>query len=306
MKKLKILLFLLVSAIALNSYSQFESIETLPLGYIWDGIPSDVDQDGDLDMILYASLSQSVFWRENVSDDFETNHEIVSGGHSVNSMKAGDLDGDGDVDFATLGSSGLWFFENTDGQGTFTEGTLLSDSVTGSEEVYIEDIDLDGDQDILLRYDYYLTNKLSWFENMDNALEFEAESTIYDPSEAVSALCCAKLNADQYMDMVVGFNDSIVCLSNFINGSFASSGNVTTNVNGVMSLRVADLNGDNHQDILAASYYDLKLCWYENSGSGTFGNQQLLTNNNLYGHRLLPVDIDNDEDIDLIGISIVG
>ena len=306
MKNLKIALVLIALIVSIHSYSQFEQPENLSVGYIFDGVPCDVDGDEDMDIILYSSQAGKIYWRENTNGNFDTQHDILTGSSFVISIKYGDLDSDGDNDFATLYSNGLSFFQNTDGAGNYSEGTFLSDEVDFAKELYIEDIDADGDQDIILRYaaDDYI-NTISWFENIDNSLEFEPEQTIVEPSTSATTLCFIDLDGDLNKDMVLGFSDRIVWLSNLNNGNFSSENSVTTSVNEVISLDAADMDGDGDNDIVAASFNDNKLSWYKNSGTGSFGSQQLLTNNYLGGYRLKPIDIDNDADIDLVGISAV-
>ncbi|MBK9461509.1 MAG: VCBS repeat-containing protein [Sphingobacteriales bacterium] len=55
--------------------------------------------------------------------------------------------------------------------------------------------------------------------------------------------------------------------------------------------------------MLSASYYDNKIAWYENDGSGNFGTQQIITASVLGARSVYAADLDNDGDIDVLSAS---
>jgi len=305
MKSKRLVIVAMISIFSIQAYSQFEPLVNLSVGFILNGIPCDLDGDDDLDILLYSSNANEIYWRENIDGDFATHHTVMNDFISFRNFKHGDLDGDNDIDFAVLKSGSLCVFENTDGLGNFGEEIFVCNASDYVSDLYIADVDTDGDQDIVLRCGISdATTTVSWLENIENTFEFEAEQAIIDPSTRVKAMCFSDLNGDLKTDIVLGFNNRISWLRNLGNGEFSTENYITTSVNEVISVRAADIDGDGANDVIAASYNDNKLSWYKNSGIGAFGNQQLLVNPGNGGYQLLPIDIDNDDDIDLLGVSI--
>jgi hypothetical protein len=64
----------------------------------------------------------------------------------------------------------------------------------------------------------------------------------------------------------------------------------------------ADLNGNGHMDVVAASFDDKTIAWYENNGSQVFTKRIISTNANG-AYFVHPVDIDGDGDLDLLTAS---
>ena len=90
---------------------------------------------------------------------------------SVRSVRAADLDGDGDHDVLSTTSWGnkLAWYENVDGRGTFSEEVIISNSAVGVHSVDASDLDGDGDLDVLTAsVDFPESgndNRIAWYEN---------------------------------------------------------------------------------------------------------------------------------------------
>jgi len=109
----------------------------------------DVDNDGDLDMLVEASGSNSVLVRLNNGSGNFTGFSEVAVGNNPIGLALGDLDGDGDLDLVTANSSlnrDLSVRLN-DGQGNFsgTQNITLPSIPYG---VRLGDVDGDGDLDL--------------------------------------------------------------------------------------------------------------------------------------------------------------
>ena len=57
---------------------------------------------------------------------------------------------------------------------------------------------------------------------------------------------------------------------------------ISDSANGVRDVHTADLDGDGDMDVLSVSAAYNKIAWYENDGNGNFGNQQIITTDQIY------------------------
>ena len=112
---------------------------------------SDVDEDGDKDIIVAELDGGKVAYLSNNGSESFTNTTIASV-NRARAVSAADVDGDGDIDLAATGdnSSGnevVWF-EN-DGSENFTANAIES-SIGSANHLQIVDIDGDNDKDVIV------------------------------------------------------------------------------------------------------------------------------------------------------------
>ncbi|MGD1893684.1 MAG: FG-GAP-like repeat-containing protein [Cyclobacteriaceae bacterium] len=126
----------------------------------------DLDGDGDQDIISaeYPSHEQlfNVFWQEKMEDDTYADRVLLNiriDGPRDNTSNFFDLDSDGDLDFTKATNEGLYWWENTNGKGQFSEPKLI-DGISPTV-IKTEDIDQDGDDDIAVGGEGYIY----WYEN---------------------------------------------------------------------------------------------------------------------------------------------
>lgn len=101
---------------------------------------------------------------------------------------------------------------------------------------------------------------------------FSAKQTINASTGANPyAIDSGELSGDAYKDIVIGtFGNTIEYYENNGDGTFASAESITTTLDGISYVLIADLDGVNGNDILVSSYNNDKLLWYPNDGSGNF------------------------------------
>lgn len=128
----------------------------------YDSYATDMDGDGDVDVLMVGSLS-FVGWFENDGSENFTEHEIGSVESQPTAIYATDVDGDGDLDVITahelLDEVVVWI---NDGAQNFTR-QVVTNSANLVWDVYAADMDGDGDTDLLSAS--RLGDEISWYEN---------------------------------------------------------------------------------------------------------------------------------------------
>jgi len=145
------------------------------------GHPTDIDGDGDLDIVMAFGIaagvgndspeSHQVAWYENVSASGNGSewrkHQIASGFPQGFEAVAEDLDGDGDKDVVATGWSPqgrIGWFENT---GDPTQGWkhhIIKENWPNAVTVIVADLDHDGRPDIVACAERG-ANELRWWKN---------------------------------------------------------------------------------------------------------------------------------------------
>jgi len=110
---------------------------------------SDMDRDGDLDILGSSAASNSITWWENDSD--WRSHRITTSAEGVTSVRAVDLDKDGDSDVvAALGSERqLVWWENADRMGTSWFMHIDVPGLDTARDVLVADLNRDGTPDLV-------------------------------------------------------------------------------------------------------------------------------------------------------------
>ena len=215
-------------------------------------------------------------------------HDVTDG---FGSPLAADVDSDGDLDVLTSGNSGLAWYENIDGRGTFGEGQVLLDKNAGRSEVG----DFDGDDDV----DIVAGSNL--YENIHGNGKFQARRV--GISGGAYALDVSDLDGDGDADVMATYGDfrggSIVWYENADGKGAFSSHSVGPLSGRSMSVVTSDIDGDGDLDVLSASQVRYATFWYENvDGQGTFGAEKRISEQGA--GSVFAADIDGDADIDVL------
>lgn len=75
---------------------------------------------------------------------------------------------------------------------------------------------------------------------------------------------------------------------------------ISTNYPKVQSVKPADIDGDGDLDVLASSWDDQKVGWFENLGDGEFSNVHSIEIDIWHAAVAIAADVDGDEDLDVI------
>jgi len=161
---------------------------------------TDLDNDGDVDVLSASAADDRVAWYENLGGgSFGPQQDISTGADFVVDVHAADLDGDGDVDVVSasyLDDKVAWY-ENLGG-GAFGPQQVVTIAADGANCVRATDVDGDGDNDILTASAN--DDVIAVHENLGAAV-FGPRQLVTNGADGVNCLSAADLNGDGQMDV---------------------------------------------------------------------------------------------------------
>lgn len=230
---------------------------------------SDLDDDGDIDILSASFLDNKIAWYENTDGlgSFGPQRILTNSALSTRDVYAADLDGDGDMDVlaASTADDRVIWFENLDGLGNFGPVKIINNDANGVIAVRAADLDGDGDRDVIAAN--FGDGKISWYENMDGLGNFGAEKVVTSLSLGVRIIQAADIDMDGDLDIVyTSAGDDIIgwCENTDGLGTFGMRQIITENAIGPAWIFVVDLDGDTDLDVISASVMDQKIAWYKN------------------------------------------
>jgi len=79
------------------------------------------------------------------------------------------------------------------------------------------------------------------------------------------------------------------------------------NTHGIGSIFACDLDGDMDLDAIAACLEDNQILWFRNDGGNPISWTKIIIGSNVYNaHSVYAADLDNDEDLDVVGAAYYG
>ncbi len=234
----------------------------------------DLDEDGDVDLVVthFGYHQGEVRWMENLGDWSFENHvlqELPGGIHGV----IHDMDHDGHLDIVVLisqDSEEVYLFSG-DGRGEFKQELLYAANNTeyGSSGLWVEDLDQDGDPDILFTngdaYDYspphpWPWHGVQWLENQ------ASRGFLYHRITSFGGAVCAQprdCDGDGDVDIFVSsaFNawddpsaQSLILLRNNGDMSFTKHG-LSNTPSHIQTIAVEDFDKDGVIDLVSGGMH---------------------------------------------------
>ena len=282
----------------------------------WNGIayatPADFDADGDVDVlaaIWVYPIGLDVGVYENNGNGFDYKPDALPTElawiPSYNAVVT-DVDGDGDEDIVGYGDGNnesykdrsLFWLENSDGQGTFTNHFAIEVfQDVPNLNLSIADVDDDGDEDLLTSH----AGEIGWFENTDGLRAFGPKQIVSADVVDLATVHPSDFDGDGDSDLLAtNSQDELVWFEN-TDGRGAFEFATATTVDRFQSLSLADIDQDDDQDLLIARTPDRgEMHWLENQG-GAFGDEHLIQAEPAAEMRgAVAADIDGDGKTDLL------
>ncbi|MBL8898883.1 MAG: VCBS repeat-containing protein [Planctomycetes bacterium] len=301
-------------------YADHRATHLQPTGeWIGAGVSGDLDQDGDLDLILGARLKtfpwtqssgQTHTYFNDGTGRFTIRYAIplpLSLGNASAAALA-DIDGDQDLDlYLAQGANPItsqvqdYLFRN-DGSGNFQyiTATHLPWNPSSSSALAFGDLDGDGDQDLVIGKDQIPS---CIYRNAGDG-SFVNVSTTALPTglPPTSALALGDLDGDRDLDLLVApYGTRKRLWINDGNGYFLeeTSSRLPPDTDATMAVALGDIDGDGHLDIVLASQGQDRL--YRNDGTGVFTDVTAprLPVESERARALALIDLDRDADLDL-------
>ncbi|MCC6406306.1 MAG: VCBS repeat-containing protein [Planctomycetes bacterium] len=229
---------------------------------------ADLDGDHAIDLVTADYMGGTLSVAVNSGAGVLTPAWSVAVGSYPRSVALGDLDADGDVDIVVGVDDGLRSFLN-DGAGTFTATRWLALPAGDSAPVALhwEDVDLDGDPDLLVAVQHHAPNSgMRVARNDAGAFAWGATSAL---TLAPFAAVFADFDGDAVTDYAALQSSTVSVAFGTGGGAFAApSANFTIGLYGG-ALASGDLDGDGDLD-LVATYGSGGMRFLMNVGDATF------------------------------------
>ncbi|MDG1048792.1 MAG: VCBS repeat-containing protein [Planctomycetota bacterium] len=250
-----------------NGNGSFTSL-TIPQAVpgIWDVTTSDMDGDGDLDIVisLGAIFDQIGWFRNNGNLNFG-GVQAISTSSSTSSeprdVHTADVDGDGDMDVLAANYNGndvSWYRNN----GSSWTRQVIS-GAQGARNVRTGDMDGDGVLDVVSTS--VLDRRVAWYRGLGGG-NFSSQRIISTANNEYRGLHLVDADLDGDLDVFTTSetNNRVDWYENLGGNNFSSSHVITNGMAGANCVASADMDGDGVPDIVAGAPGNNRITWYEN------------------------------------------
>lgn len=280
------------------------------IGFVIQLDSMDVDQDGDLDILVTSQ--DKIYWYRNASGVFELEQRVIFTNllFTLSNVRLSDIDNDGDLDilFVHLVSSGNFKIKKIEnlGSGTFSSAAIipLDFGTFSNPGIYFQlgDIDNDGNVDIVqtqsTSYSIQIDKQLNWAKGNGNG---SFMPLVLLDSAPHSFFKLMDFDIDGDLDIFYHNANKLTVQQNLGVAQFAPVDTIAL-INTIL-IQFVDLNGDNYPDLNVVSsisglgntpIYSLI------NNAGVFGSPTLIPTNSLEITCINHGDFDDDGDDDVL------
>jgi len=285
---------------------------------------SDLDGDGDDDLISGSRIDDQIPWYENVDGSIPFGTQVIDVEGLVlefayqvaSKVLPIDLDGDGDQDLIFGNQQPLVAWLENLGGGTYGPYQTILDENTGDgllteqpvttgvlPNVLAGDFDSDGDADLLATISIASRETVVLIEHIDGRGGFGLPRPLWTSRGQNLPTAVADLDGDGIPDWVSGGDQLTVHLTRDRGKRFEDI--VLREDLFVSSVDLGDVDGDDDLDIsYGPNFNTTEIGWVENVGGGLFASPVVIeAATPISGDRIERVtwtDVDSDSDLDLV------
>ncbi|MGB1031837.1 MAG: FG-GAP repeat domain-containing protein, partial [Flavobacteriales bacterium] len=255
----------------------------------------DLDSDGDQDILAYEELEDKLVWFENDSETY--NKHVIAEVPNGFALSHYDLDNDGDQDlfYAASQMNQLLLFEQTE-PGVFADSSVLFE-VSDIRSLHWEDIDLDGDDDLVSGGEM-----IGVYENLNNQL---LEPAVFGgglDNLRYENVDCYDFNQDGQLDIITKSVDNSSLFVFYQDSDLDFSSNETIASDDFLrDWCLMDIDGNGFEDVVIGADGDAVLSYLPINGSGLAGARMAINDIGIDEvHHLAVGDYNGDGETDLV------
>ena len=235
----------------------------------WGIYAADFDGDGNIDVVVTNSLSNTFSYFANKGDGiFSEKVDYITGGFPQG-VYAADFDGDGDIDVITANceSRGTFSYFANKGGGTFSAKEDYKTAYSPNS-IYATDFDGDGDPDIVTA----ISRGFSYVENYGGGTFLPGiDYTSLLPGEISTSIYAADFDNDGDNDVVTTHyflheEGAFACFANKGDGTFSEPVDYATG-GSPLGIYATDFDGDGEIDVVTANSDANAFSYFKNTFS---------------------------------------